>query len=573
VSLDSAQRDVVGNQQKIAQLQRDKAREAGRLAEALRKAGAAAQAAARASSLSTLQSKGREAQRYQAEAATYQEKVADLDSKIAAEQKRLLDSQKKLNAEQARMSNKQLEEQRKLAREQDRQMRSVAGTLAKHSRLHKATTEAVEKLQQPPERITVLFLALDPRDQTELQLGEEARAIAEMIRKSEHRDAVRLESRWAVRPLDLLQGLNETRPRVVHFSGHGSTQDELLFQDDVGGTKAVSKEAIVQTMAATSGDIQLVFFNSCYSRAQAEAVVQHVPAAIGMNTEIGDVAARTFSAAFYSAIGFGHSVNRAFQQAKAALMLEGIPEESVPELFLASGIDGDQLVLVCPPSGASPVPESTRPTHSVNRRIDATMVLVAAGNVLTSRMHFLLNTSKQATKVVAAHGMTPGVRSSLQHAFDELEKALIDFDKNVEATQAAFPDLGEPTLQLMMFRNLAYTLGSEWRWQWKTRFEAVKRVDDPMERENPWNRFDWAKVFDGREPDAGVIDQFALEFSRRVDSWGTHILDGHDPSLWWPARKREERERFRTLLESRSSELTPEKRKDIEATIDRLHLL
>ena len=157
-------------------------------------------------------------------------------------------------------------------------------------------------------------------------MDEEARAIAEMIRKSKHRDAVNLESRWAVRPLDVLQAINELRPRIVHFSGHGSDRDEIVFLDNDGGSKFVSKEAIVQTIAA-SGDMELVFFNTCYSRGQAEAVVKHVTAAIGMNTDIGDEAARVFAAQFYSAIGFGLSVRKAFDQAKAALMLEGIEEE------------------------------------------------------------------------------------------------------------------------------------------------------------------------------------------------------------------------------------------------------
>jgi hypothetical protein len=205
-----------------------------------------------------------------------------------------------------------------------------------------------KKIQQLPESISVLFLAANPLDQQQLRLDEEAREITEMIRKSKHRDAVRFESRWGVRPLDVLQAINEFQPRVVHFSGHGSDRDEIVFQDPSGNAKPVSKEGIVETMAAASGDIQLVFFNTCYSHGQAEAVVQHVPAAIGMNTSIGDEAARIFSAYFYAAIGFGHSVGLAFRQARAALMLEGIPEESTPELFVTEGLDIDRLVLVKP---------------------------------------------------------------------------------------------------------------------------------------------------------------------------------------------------------------------------------
>jgi len=103
-------------------------------------------------------------------------------------------------------------------------------------------------------------------------------------------------------------------------------------------------------MLAGSGEIQLVFFNTCFSHTQAEAVVKHVNAAVGMTVEIGDDAARVFAAQFYSSVGFGHSVKRAFEQAKAALMLEGIPEENTPVLKTAAGVDAESLVLVRPPS-------------------------------------------------------------------------------------------------------------------------------------------------------------------------------------------------------------------------------
>lgn len=53
-----------------------------------------------------------------------------------------------------------------------------------------------------------------------------------------------------------------------------------------------------------------------------------------------------FTAAFYSAIGFGLSVARAFAQERAELQLEGIDEHDTPELFVAAGVDPDSLILV-----------------------------------------------------------------------------------------------------------------------------------------------------------------------------------------------------------------------------------
>ena len=353
MSVDSYRRAVEGHSKEIARLQQEKAREAAKVAEENKRANAAAEAATRTSSLSTARIKLREVERHNDKAAQHQKKVAELERKIAAEHGHLNDDQKRLATAQSQEDQKRIQADRKRAeareraeREHTRRMNAITGKLTQHDHLHAVALSAIERLQYLPEQITVLFLAANPLDHQQLRLDEEARSIAEMIRKSEHRDAVHFESRWAVRPLDLLQAINEHQPRVVHFSGHGSDQDEIVFQDDSGHAKLVSKEAIVETMAAASGDIQLVFFNTCYSRGQAEAVVQHVPAAIGMNTSIGDAAARVFSAYFYSAIGFGLSVAQAFRQARAALMLEGIPEESTPELFATEGLDLDRLVLV-----------------------------------------------------------------------------------------------------------------------------------------------------------------------------------------------------------------------------------
>lgn len=348
MSSESLQKEVLRRQANISRLQQEKSREAAKVADESKKANSAAEAASKASNLSMMQSKQRDSQRHREAAARHQRTIADIEAKISREQSQLNSSQSRLVAARSQEERRRTQHQTRVEHDQDRRMTVISGRLGQLDQLHRVAIAALERLQHLPERITVLLLAANPLDQIQLRLDEEVRAISEMIRKSEHRDAVRLESRWAVRPLDMLQAINECQPRIVHFSGHGSDQDELVFQDNNGQTKLVSKDAIVATMAAASGDIQLVFFNTCFSRGQAESLVQHVAAAIGMNDEIGDEAAGIFAAQFYSSIGFGLSVGHAFRQAKAALMLEGIAEESTPELFTAPGLSPDELVLVNP---------------------------------------------------------------------------------------------------------------------------------------------------------------------------------------------------------------------------------
>ena len=101
-------------------------------------------------------------------------------------------------------------------------------------------------------------------------------------------------------------------------------------------------------MATASDTIRLVVFNACFSEIQAQSVVSQIEAAIGMSTSIGDEAACVFAAQLYSSIGFGHSLQSSFNQARAMLMLEGIPEESTPKLYVRNDSDPNNIILVQP---------------------------------------------------------------------------------------------------------------------------------------------------------------------------------------------------------------------------------
>lgn len=349
-SLDSYRRNVSKKRDEIAKLQQGKSKEQAKIANLSWKINSASQALSRTNSVSTEKSKLRELERHQKDQAIAEKKVADFDNKIARKQKELSDEQKKVSREEEKESKKRHRESERKTREHQTRMNKINRTLNKHEGLHQSTIATLNVLQELPEKIVVLFLASNPANAQQLKLDEEARSIGEMIRKAKHRDSVSFESRWAVQPMDILQAINELNPTIVHFSGHGSDSDEIVFQDANGNAKMVSKEAIVQTMMASSSDIRLVFFNTCYSYNQAEAVTQHVEAAIGMNTSIGDEPARVFSSQFYSAIGFGLSVKKAFEQAKALVMMEGLREENTPELFVQEGLDSNDLIIVKPMS-------------------------------------------------------------------------------------------------------------------------------------------------------------------------------------------------------------------------------
>ena len=256
--------------------------------------------------------------------------------------------ERKINSEEEKIRKRQLQEDKKRQQENERTLKKLNQAIETQKKQQEAMMVDIDALKAVPETITVLFFATNPKGTSQLRLDEEARSIQEMIRKSEHRDSISFVTRWAVRPLDILQAINEINPAVIHFSGHGAVSGDLILENTDGSPKPVTKEAITQTIMSSSDKIHLLFFNACFSYEQAQEIVQHVDAAIGMTTSIGDEAACTFAAQFYSSLGFGHSLKKAFEQAKGAMMLVSPTEADTPALYTKEGIDADTTYIVRP---------------------------------------------------------------------------------------------------------------------------------------------------------------------------------------------------------------------------------
>lgn len=165
---------------------------------------------------------------------------------------------------------------------------------------------------QPAGRCTVLFLAANPRQTTALRLGEEVRTIEERLRESTLRDRFDLRQQHAVRWTDLSRSLLEHTPMVVHFAGHGEAGGEIVLEDPVGDSLPVAVDVLADLFRILKDDIRCVVLNACWSEAQAAAIGEHIDFVVAMTRRIPDDAAIRFAAGFYRGLGFGRSVQTAF---------------------------------------------------------------------------------------------------------------------------------------------------------------------------------------------------------------------------------------------------------------------
>ncbi len=221
-------------------------------------------------------------------------------------------------------------------REQNARMDIIVNTLAQ--------TNLSAKLAHKP--ITILFLAANPKGTEPLRLDEEVRAIDRALQQSKFRDKFELAQHWAVRVAELQSLLLRHEPAIVHFSGHGSSTGELLFDDgEMGESQTASLHAISRLFEVLRDKIRCVLLNACYTKAQAAEIAKHVPCVIGMSKAVGDGAAMQFAAAFYEALGYGQNLRKAFELGKVKINLVGLEEQDTPQL-LTRRAGEDEIVLV-----------------------------------------------------------------------------------------------------------------------------------------------------------------------------------------------------------------------------------
>jgi hypothetical protein len=122
-----------------------------------------------------------------------------------------------------------------------------------------------------------------------------------------------------------------------------------------------------------------------------------------MNRPIGDAAAIVFAASFYRAVGFGRSVQEAFELGKAALLLEGIPEDQTPELLTRLGVDVAELRLIAPPAEGTAAQGPAKPVGVPGR-----LALVRElSNLAPADLAMLLTGIPGASARVSRHGTVP----------------------------------------------------------------------------------------------------------------------------------------------------------------------
>ena len=188
------------------------------------------------------------------------------------------------------------------------------------------------------QKTRILFLSANPRNTGPIRVDEEAREVFKRLEEGSKRDAFELIQHPALRPGDLQLLLMKYKPQIVHFCGHSSLAERIYMEGTSGKGKQIGTDGLVEVFRLYNEHVRLILLNACNTKGQAQALASVIDYTIGAGKGIGDRAAIKFAGAFYRALSFGMSVEKAFDSAKAELLIQKIRRSKGLELFKREGV-------------------------------------------------------------------------------------------------------------------------------------------------------------------------------------------------------------------------------------------
>jgi len=153
-----------------------------------------------------------------------------------------------------------------------------------------------------------------------LDLEMEQRKILDALERSKHGDQFRLHPVPAATAADVVREVSNKKPRILHFSGHGD-KHVLCLRDSLGAELELFADDFRDFLEGRG--IELLVLNSCYSDTTAALAEPFVSAIVGTTDEVDDEEAADFSFSFYQALGDGHTIQQAFDDARDAVLMAG----------------------------------------------------------------------------------------------------------------------------------------------------------------------------------------------------------------------------------------------------------
>jgi hypothetical protein len=207
--------------------------------------------------------------------------------------------------------------------------------------------DAKAAVTPPQGQIRVLFFPANPTDNSQMALSLQLRGLKEQLKSPVIRKSVDLLSAWSDDFRGFIDWLHHYQPRVLHLTGCGAEPNDFRLKAPNGTLASLPCEVIQNLFRHLRDKIRVVVLDRCLTGDQGKIIEEEINCVIRINEDAPSEAVITFISAFYRSIGQGAPVQRAFDDGRAAVVLDGQPGDLV-RLVHRAEIDPDELVLVMP---------------------------------------------------------------------------------------------------------------------------------------------------------------------------------------------------------------------------------
>jgi hypothetical protein len=164
--------------------------------------------------------------------------------------------------------------------------------------------------------IKILLLTANPVGTKSLETYKEIHEIRQSIQTSKYSSNFEVIPKDRLNRSEILKFIEDEKPSIVHFSGHGSSGSELYLEDEFGQIQLLEKEAIKDIFSISKEGIKCVFLNACYTEPQANAIAEVIDGVvIGTVSSISDISAISFSKEFYRQVANEQDIYYAYKAA------------------------------------------------------------------------------------------------------------------------------------------------------------------------------------------------------------------------------------------------------------------
>jgi len=193
--------------------------------------------------------------------------------------------------------------------------------------------------------IKLLFLAANPIDTPRQRFDAECRAIEVALRQADFGYKFDIQTYWAVRTEDIQRHILYHKPDIIHFSGHGTETNEIILEDAYGHKVPIQSEVLCGLFSVLKEDVRCIVLSACYTDKQAQIIAEYIDCVIGMSDAIEDNSAINFAQAFYQALGFGKSVQKAFELGCIQIGFINPEQRNIPKL-MAIKVDPEDITFI-----------------------------------------------------------------------------------------------------------------------------------------------------------------------------------------------------------------------------------